>query len=247
MKSLFSRLISSSKFLQHLYKKYRIWVKRREYAGLTNEQIFTKVYSDKKWDANLKSTDEFYSGPGSHEKCADDYVDYLIDFIRKNNIQSITDIGCGDFAVGYKITTAHPQIIYNGCDVVKSLIERNAMKYGSRNLHFLYLDAAKDALPAAEMATIRQVLQHLSNKDISLILNKIKQYKYVLVTEHLFKKGIEKKINKDKPTGPDVRLAESSGVYLDKPPFSMPCKEVLRCREDAYNQEAYLYSFLICN
>jgi hypothetical protein len=105
----------------------------------------------------------------------------------------------------------------------------------------------KDSLPPADLLTIRQVLQHLSNNKIKKILNNVNKYKYVIITEHLLKDGFVKKHNKDKPTGPDIRLIDNSGVYINKPPFNLPCMEILSCRLDAYGKEAYLKSFLIIN
>lgn len=240
-------LVKNVPFIKSFYKKYRISKKREEFDGLTNEEVFTKIYEDNKWDTNKEANDIYYSGTGTYGEKAEKYVDYISNFITEKKISSITDIGCGDFAIGNLITSKNPDIKYNGCDVVKGLIERNKEKFQTNNISFYHIDASNNELPKADLITIRQVLQHLSNKDILNILPKIKQFKYAIITEHLLKEGLEKSYNQDKVAGPDIRLIEGSGVYINKPPFNLVAKEVLRCREDAYNQEAYIVTYLIEN
>ena len=75
------------------------------------------------------------------------------------------------------------------------------------------------------MICIRQVLQHLSNADISHFLGKISgNYKYLVVTETMHRSW-RFKPNKDIPTGPGVRFHKKSGVVLDASPFSLKHKE----------------------
>jgi hypothetical protein len=54
-----------------------------------------------------------------------------------------------------------------------------------------------------------------------------------------------RKFNKDKPTGPDIRLVDYSGVYLDKSPFDLKITELGRSREDSPEGEAYIVTYLI--
>ncbi|MEP6512603.1 MAG: class I SAM-dependent methyltransferase [Parafilimonas sp.] len=214
---------------------------------MTNEEVFTKIYQTNSWGINKKDKDGFYSGPGSYGSHAKQYVTLINDFIITHNITSLTDIGCGDFAIGSQITMQNPSLQYKGCDVVKFLVEKNREKFGSERIKFYHLDAATEPLPNADLLTIREVLQHLSNNSITQILQKTKKFRYVIITERLFKDEYVKKYNKDKPAGPDVRLLNSSGVYIDKPPFNIPCNEILCCRVDVFGKEAYFKSFLIKN
>jgi hypothetical protein len=54
------------------------------------------------------------------------------------------------------------------------------------------------------------------------VLLKLRRYPRILVTEHYFTDDSRIVANLDKPHGPDTRLDQGSGVYLDRPPFSMP-------------------------
>lgn len=245
--SLNSFLVKNVALLKRLYKIYRLSKKRKDYDGLNNEEIFSKIYETKVWDYNHESAEQYFSGTGSHGQVAEKYVDFVNSFIQNNGVKSITDIGCGDFAIGSKILQSNPQLKYNGCDVVKGLIKRNEETFVADSLSFHHLDAVNNDLPGADLLTIRQVFQHLCNEDIKKILEKSKRFKYVLVSEHLLKEGDEKIINKDKPSGPDTRIAEGSGVYIHKPPFNIFCTKVLSIRDDAYNKEAYINTYIINN
>jgi len=241
------KLVMSNSFFKGFYRSYRKWKKRSQFFGLTTEETFTKIYKTNLWSAGDKNESAIYSGPGSYGDPAKMYVNFINDFISQCAITSITDIGCGDFAIGYQITTQNPNLCYHGCDVVKYVINNNQQKFGSKKIRFYHLDAANESFPIADVLTIRQVLQHLSNKEIKKIMAKAQRYRYVIVTEHLLKEEYVKKYNSDKPTGPDIRLIDNSGVYISRPPFNLPCTEILSCRLDAYGKEAYLKSFLIVN
>jgi len=93
------------------------------------------------------------------------------------------------------------------------------------DVDFRVLDITNDALPKADVAIIRQVLQHLSNEQILQALPRIlSAYKYVILTEHLpAREGFEP--NVDKPAGPDIRLGIDSGIVLRRPPFNIPFLE----------------------
>jgi len=123
---------------------------------------------------------------------------------------------------------------YIGIDIVDGLIRRNQKAYGDKNTSFLCQDIVGDNLPDGELCLIRQVLQHLSNSEIGTVLQKIRQYRYVLVTEHYPAPFVKCRPNLDKPHGPDTRIMDDSAVYLDQPPFNVPSQSIaLVCEADA--------------
>jgi len=81
-------------------------------------------------------------------------------------------------------------------------------------------------LPDGELCLIRQVFQHLSIAQISQVLDRCKKYKFVVITEEVYK-GEGCRPNLDKPHGPDTRVFDRSGVYLDFSPFRLSNKAVL--------------------
>jgi SAM-dependent methyltransferase len=182
----------------------------------SNNRIFSEIYRTSAWGGRIG---EFYSGSGSYELPTEEYAALVREFIRGNEIDSVVDLGCGDFHVGSKFVNSG--LRYVGVDVVRTLIDRNNKLFGTHNISFACLDIAKDDLPDGKLCVIRQVFQHLSNANIKAVLHKLQKYKFVLVTEHYPSDTELKIVNKDIPTGSDTRVRWKSGVYLDLPPFNV--------------------------
>ena len=115
---------------------------------------------------------------------------------------------------------------YTGADLVEDMLAHHREKYGNEKTRFVVLNAIKDELPQAELVTIRQVLQHLSNAQIQEILNKLSAFKYVIITEHMLTSD-NVVPNLDKIPGPHIRTRVLSSVFIDKPPFNVKNPKVL--------------------
>jgi len=187
-------------------------------AGLSVEQTFETVYTRNFWGG---PAGEFYSGTGSDLEVAALYCKLVREFVQERNVRSIVDVGCGDFRVGQNLQVAG--VSYLGVDVVPPLIERNNRKFGTRDVSFQVLNAIERPIPSADLCLIRQVLQHLSNKQILDILANCRGCRYLIVSDHLISNGLTH-VNVDKPHGPDKR---DLGVLLDLPPFSFRTKTLL--------------------
>jgi hypothetical protein len=186
----------------------------------SSEKIFTDIYNKNKWGGHEAYA--FDSGLGSsNQELVDGYISKIRDFAMINNFSEMTfvDIGCGDFRVGNKLCALCRD--YIGIDIVRPLIEYNSENFSRDNVRFLHRNAVTDPIPIGEVCFLRQVLQHLSNEQISTILKKIQNFKWVFITEHLPSEEKLLKPNLDKITGSDVRVYKNSGVYLDKPPFQI--------------------------
>ena len=194
------------------------------YGKLTPQQVFSKIYAEKVWGDSKDQEWKFFSGTGSHsEHIVSAYVTAVRSFLSTLSAKpDVVDLGCGDFRVGSSIRGFCRN--YIAADVVPELIEFNRDKYRTSGVDFRLLDIAQDALPAADVAFIRQVFQHLSNDHVLKALPKIADaYKYLVVTEHVPSVGFEP--NLDKPAGPETRLHLKSGVVLTRPPFNLKVKE----------------------
>lgn len=165
---------------------------------------------------------DFYSGTGSHDpKIIEPYLKAVIAVLESfNEPLVVCDLGCGDFNVGKHITKYAKT--YIAVDIVESLIHRNKQLYKADNLAFYCLDIIKDSLPLGDCMILRQVLQHLSNKDIEDVIKKLAVYKYIILTEHLPLGDFVP--NKDIISGQGIRLKHNSGVNLLEPPFSLKIK-----------------------
>ena len=184
-----------------------------------------QVYDQKLWGG--KETD-FYSGTGSYELAlVNPYIDALTLFFQSlPQPPVVCDLGCGDFNVGQHLVKHTKK--YVAVDIVPALIARNKEKFKQENLEFRCLDIAKDKLPKADCALIRQVLQHLSNQEVLYILNQLKSFKYVILTEHVPLGHFNP--NQDIISGQGTRLKKQSGISLLAPPFNFKVKTVKEVR-----------------
>ena len=213
-----------SRVLHYFLEKYR-YISRYSYNArlqrMSRKETFQDIYKNDRWGyfRYKNAPCDFYSGPGSYAgELVNPYVSLVKKLISEKEIKTIADLGCGDFNVGSRIA---PLVVdYTGCDIVPELIERNKKKFGNDRCSFVCLDIVEDDLPAADLCLIREVFQHLSNKEIMNVLHKLRQYKFVLVTETI--KSIEEGFNKDIPHG------SHRGICLKYPPFCMMGTEVLR-------------------
>lgn len=208
-----------------------IYIKNRNKSP---EEIFTEIYEKNLWGEDPCGR-KYCSGPGTTDVNIEKYIGVLKDFITQYKVKSIFEIGCGDFSI-MKSVLNKSDVKYTGSDVVKNLIDHLSDSYGSDNIRFLHMDAINTKkFPAADLCIIRQVLQHLNNGQIADIIRKTKDFKYIIITEHVPLNPVCK--NGDKMTSGYIRLQnyKTSGVFLDAPPFSLNCRTLLSYRHDDVN------------
>jgi len=200
--------------LKKIKRKLKLILIYFEYKDLSIEQIFSKIYKDSSWNKNSLN---FNSGPGSHnKKLVAPYVKFVNLFLLDKKLKSIIDLGCGDFNVGKNIYKNVNK--YYAFDIVPDLIKTNKKKFNDKKIIFECKNFIDETLPKADVVIIRQVLQHLDNKSIIKILDKIKPYKYAIITEHIpttiFTPNIDKNI------GLTTRLEFNSGINIEIDPFN---------------------------
>jgi SAM-dependent methyltransferase len=174
-----------------------------------------QVYELKLWGGNKS---DFYSGDGSHDpKIVNPYIDRLTSFLTSfENPLVVCDLGCGDFNVGKELVKFTKK--YIAVDIVSDLIAHNKSTFTANNLEFHCLDIAVADLPSGDCALVRQVLQHLSNAEVQNILNKLADFKYVIVTEHIPEGDFVP--NAAIISGQGIRLKKQSGIDVLAPPFN---------------------------
>jgi SAM-dependent methyltransferase len=84
----------------------------------------------------------------------------------------VVDLGCGDFRVAQLFV--NDSIDYTGIDIVAPLIAHNEARFASHNVRFLCLDIISGELPDGDLCLLREVLQHLSNREITLVLQQVR-------------------------------------------------------------------------
>jgi hypothetical protein len=185
------------------------------------KKAMEQVYAINLWGGE---EGEFYSGDGSHNPdIVDPYIEVVTSFLQSfEHPLSLCDLGSGDFNVGRQLLPYASH--YHAVDIVEALIKHNKTLFKADHLEFHCLDIAKDELPKADCAMLRQVLQHLSNAEISRVVNKLPTYQYVIVTEHLPEGKFE--ANTDIISGQGTRVKKGSGVELTQPPFNLKPKSM---------------------
>ena len=182
--------------------------------------VMEQIYEKHLWGGE---NFDFYSGEGSHNpEIVVPYIKVVTTFLKaNNNLLTVCDLGCGDFNIGHQLLPYTSE--YIAVDIVEGLIERNKTLHKANNLEFHCLDIAMNELPKADCVILRQVLQHLSNKEIKGIVEKLSKYKYIILTEHI--PNGEFIPNKDIISGQGIRLKYNSGVAVLKAPFNLKVKQ----------------------
>lgn len=193
--------------------------KRKQKTPWPTKDVMAQIYEKGLWGSG---DSDFYSGEGSHHPdLVDPYVNVVSKFLQSlKEPPLVVDLGCGDFNVGKQLFPFAKK--YIAVDIVEDLIAYNKTQFKADNLEFHCLDIAKDDLPRGDVVILRQVLQHLSNKEIQLILPKLKHFKYIILTEHIPEGNFTP--NLDIISGQGTRLKQRSGMAIFEEPFGFIVK-----------------------
>jgi SAM-dependent methyltransferase len=193
---------------------------------------FSQIYKEGRWGKN--SAGEGTSGVGSVYANAVPYMQMLQDFLQKNHIQSVVDLGCGDWELFKHIPWG--DIKYYGYDVVPEIIQKNK-KHETKNIHFYCEDAIHTELPKADLLICKDVLEHLPNSFIEDFLKKTKDFKYCLITNDVTYGTTQGWIpNKD------IMIGQLRWVELAKKPFYAQGKTLLVYKTPYTTKEVFLIS-----
>jgi hypothetical protein len=202
------------------YYNIRRSLKQKQNLTKTTAEVFSEIYASAEWGNN---NDTFDSGDGSVDSFTQPYCDTIQAHLTQLGHTNITlvDLGCGDFRVGQRLLEQTQIQNYIGIDIVPALIQHHQTHNATPTRKFHCLNIIEDPLPSGDICCIRQVLQHLSNQQITQILSKLTQYQTTFITEHYPTDNPNIIPNLDKPHGGDIRLFDNSGVYLNQPPFEL--------------------------
>ena len=205
--------------------------------------VMEQIYEKKLWGGN--AFHDFYSGDGSHSsEIVEPYVKEVVQFLNSFSEKLVVcDLGCGDFNVGKRLVPHTKK--YIGVDIVLDLITRNQKLFNFKNVAFKCLDISKNVLPKADVILLRQVMQHLSNAEIKGLLTNLKEYPYLIVTEHL--PSAHFVANKDLISGQGIRLKKNSGVDIIQAPFYMQTTEVKQLCSYTYDEKSIIKTTLYQN
>jgi SAM-dependent methyltransferase len=186
--------------------------------------VFTDIYRRRAWVSPTADRD-LYSGPGSDEAFARPYADMVRRFAAEHGVKTIVDLGCGDFRVGQLI--AGPPFDYVGVDVVDDVIDYSRRHYQRDGVRFLRRDIARDELPDGDLCLVREVFQHLSNRQIAAALARMGKYRLRLVSDREPSAAAALTPNLDRPQGAESRTDLVSALRFDRSPFNQPNVELV--------------------
>jgi hypothetical protein len=187
-------------------------VKRSRLSVRKNVTKHEKIFAPKYGVRRLKDpVHGSYSGPGSTVERTAAIRRAIPDLLRDLGCNSMVDAQCGDFKWMQEVDL--PVEKYIGVDVVKELIDANNQTYANAQREFKHVDLVEQVLPKADLVLNRDVLIHLSYKDIFRFIARLKQSGCTyLLTTHFPKQAKNR----------DILTGEWRPVNLEIPPFEFP-------------------------
>lgn len=181
------------------------------------KDIFDSIYKTSYWG--------YKSGPGSDPVAAKKWVEAVNRHLETDEIASVLDVGCGDFRLGsnYNLTGK----MYYGVDVSSEVMEANV---NTDNVSFIVGDALKIDLPKTDLVLIKDVLQHLPNKDAISLVNKfLNTAKVVLMCNDYDSMNI------------DIAPGGHRGLDLQKAPYNLDVTKIGEFFVYPYTKVVYAY------
>tara|TARA_Y100000389_G_scaffold21763_1_gene18693 strand:- start:5742 stop:6344 length:603 start_codon:yes stop_codon:yes gene_type:complete len=149
------------------------------------EDIFTKIYENEVWGDNKNGNYSGSSGDGGSVDYNKPYINKVKGFIKNKKINTIVDLGCGDFKSGRALYD-DVDILYTGYDVYKKVIDYHKTQHPEPKYTFKHLDfhTNKESIVEGDMCILKDVLQHWATDDIYIFMDYLiesKKFKYILL------------------------------------------------------------------
>lgn len=170
--------------------------------------VFTAIYRQRKWGEG--------SGGGSTDAATTVYRQFISDFIRKNKVKTVVDLGCGYWAFNDLIDWHGAT--YTGIDVVEGVQYHNRANNG-HDREFITADITKCDIPACDLLIIKDVLIHWTNNEVKAFLKRKIPAKHVLITND----DRVAELNSDL-----IAPGEYRDIDITKPPFNAKAAVVLK-------------------
>lgn len=205
--------------IHKLWRRRQFLREQKEASGKPLAQVFEEIYESDAW-ARAQGARRYSSGPGSEPAMSRAYEDFVVAWIDADpTVRTLVDVGCGDFQVAERILARLSRPVrYVGCDIAANVVAWNEAHYARDGVSFRRLDVTREAPPAGDLVTIREVFQHLSNDAILAALAHLRgRFPRAIVTEAA--PAVIERPNVDLVSGYRTRDGHGSAVCLDLPPF----------------------------
>lgn len=182
------------------------------------EELFAVVYETNGWGRSPSGA-RYYSD--SPPEASAPYSRYVSEFIGTHDVESVVDLGCGDFEAARSIDLGRAR--YVGVDIYGDLVEHNRELYGSDRCEFAQADIVEGPLPEGQLCLIALTLYIMSFADVHRVLKNLRPYEFVLITDGQPELDPTARQNIDKPTDKYTRQDYfGNGFWLELEPFSLP-------------------------
>ena len=153
---------------------------------MNNQEVFTKIYKQKIWGNGTPNSPS--SGDGSLPEMSLPYLQFVQNSIIDNEIKSVFDFGHGDWTMwrDYKFEN----VSYSGIDIAEGLSERVGAIYENPRRKFLHSSELTEGFPAADLFISKEVFQHLSNPDVTAILEQLTSFKYLILCNGFYSSSL---------------------------------------------------------
>jgi SAM-dependent methyltransferase len=186
------------------------------------EQAFAVVYETNGWGRSPSGA-RYYSD--SPPEASAPYSRFVSTFIAAHDVETVVDLGCGDFEAARAIDFGRAR--YIGVDIYSELVAHNRELYGTDRCEFVQADIVEDQLPHAQLCLVALTLYIMSFADVYRVLEKLRQYELVLITDGQPQLDAAARRNIDKPTDKYTREDYfGNGFWLELEPFSLPIEVV---------------------
>lgn len=194
------KLVVSARY--HLFR-HRMWDR---VLSLDTKNMFTQIYAH-----NLWNNEESLSGGGSTLNRTAKIRSGLRELVADLGIESICDAGCGDYNWMKTVDLGNTE--YIGVDIVGDMIGTNKKNYEFGRVSFRELDIIRDELPGVDLILCREVLFHLSFKDVCAAIGNFRRSgsTYLLATHFPYI-----------PENIDVPTGRCRAIHFQKPPLNFP-------------------------
>jgi SAM-dependent methyltransferase len=188
---------------------------------------FGNIYRTASWNSTSRS------GPGSLPELNASYLKMLKEVIQEHKIQSVVDIGCGDWALYESGFNWHDlPTRYLGVDVVPELIEKLNSTHGRGNVEFRCVDVFGSELPAADLYILKDVLQHWPTDRVLRFLPQLAKCRIALITNDIEISSARKRLLQKLPflgrfRNYDTPVGGYRPIRLGDAPFNLPARLLL--------------------